>query len=58
MRKILTGVVIVSIILVMLFTLTACNKYKWDPVGGTDEATAEVESEVAPEGEVAETPAE
>lgn len=36
MRKVLAGVVIVALIIVMVFTFTACNKYKWGPVGSTD----------------------
>ena len=36
MRKVLAGVVIVALIIVMVFTFTACNKYKWGPVGSTE----------------------
>ena len=41
MRKVLTSVVIVALVLVMLFALTACNKYKNDPVGTKDYASQE-----------------
>ena len=36
MKKVLRGVVIVALIVVMLLALTACNKYKWGPVGSTE----------------------
>ena len=36
MKKVLAGVVIVALVLVMVFTFTACNKYKFGPVGTTE----------------------
>ena len=41
MKKVLRGVVIVALIAVMLLALTACNKYKWDPVGTTEYSSEE-----------------
>ena len=44
MKKVLRGIVIVALVLVTLFSLTACNKYKWGPVGGTEDADKEAVS--------------
>ena len=41
MKKILVGVVIVVMVALLLFTLTACNKYKNDTVGTTEYASEE-----------------
>lgn len=43
MKKVLRGIVIVGLIAVMLLGLTACNKYKWDPVGTTQYSSQEAE---------------
>ena len=42
MKKVLRGIVIVALVLVTLFSLTACNKYKWGPVGGAEDVDKEV----------------
>ena len=44
MKKVLRGIVIVALVLVTLFSLTACNKYKWGPVGGAEDADKDVVS--------------
>lgn len=36
MKKILLGLITLVSVVVMLFSFTACNKYKWDAVGGTE----------------------
>ena len=41
MKKALISVVIVVLVAVMLLTLTACNKYKWNAVGTTEYSSEE-----------------
>ena len=41
MKKAIRGIVIVALIAVMLLGLTACNKYKWEPVGTTEYSSQE-----------------
>lgn len=44
MKKIISGIIVIVMAVAMLFTFTACNKYKWEAVGGMEDASKAVEN--------------